>query len=179
MEIGEKIKELRKHRGFTLQEFADLCGLSVSLISQVERNLASPSIQSLVKMAEVLHTPVGWFFEDRDKEKDQIIVKKSERRRLSLPNHTTIYELLTPTELDGNIRMLHITLEPNQLSTTQKFGHSGKEICFAIQGSIKVEFNNDEYLLNEGDCIAFNSEKPHRFYNPTDTQTKLLLVLHK
>lgn len=179
MDIGEKIKEIRKELGYTLQEFADLCGLSVSLISQVERNLASPSIQSLVKMAEVLQTPVGSFFENGDKEKDQIIVKKSERRTLSLPNHTTGYELLTPGELDGNIRVLFITLEPNQFSSTQKFGHSGKEICVAFQGSIRVEFENHEYVLDEGDSIAFNSEKSHRFYNPTKTQTKLFLVLHK
>lgn len=179
MEIGKKIKEFRKEKGYTLQKFSDLCGLSVSLISQVERNLASPSMQSLVKMAEVLQTPVGWFFEDNDKEKDQIIVKKSERRKLTLPNHTAIYELLTPGELDGSIRMLLITLEPNQFSSTQKFSHSGKEICFAFKGSTLVEFNNKEHLLDEGDSITFNSEKLHRFFNPTTSQTKLLLIVYK
>jgi transcriptional regulator with XRE-family HTH domain len=178
MDIGRKIKKKRDEKGYTLKEFSQLCNLSISLVSQVERNLASPSINSLVKMAEVFGCSVGDFFESNERNNDQIIVKKEERRKLSLPQHLTTYELLTPNELDGTVRMVSLTLKPYHYSSTKPFSHSGKEICYTLKGRLKIEFDQSEYELEEGDCISFNSEKAHRFYNPTENDSEFLLVLY-
>jgi transcriptional regulator with XRE-family HTH domain len=177
MDLGKKIKDLRESRGYSIREFAKLCDLSPSLVSQVERNVSSPSISSLVKMANVLHIPVGHFFEE--KEKGKHIVRKDERRKLIYPDHTTAYEFATPPELDGELRVLIVTLKAKEYTSKQKVSHQDKEVCFIKKGQITVEFENTCFVLEEGDTMTFNSQNPHRFYNALESEAQFLLVVYK
>ena len=68
MDIGEKLKQLRQQRGLTQEELADRCELSKGFISQVERDLASPSIATLMDMLECLGVSVSQFFSDRQEQ---------------------------------------------------------------------------------------------------------------
>ena len=63
--IGLKIRELRKHRGITLKEFSQKVGVTASLISQVERGVAAPSISSLKKISDALGISIAVFFNDQ------------------------------------------------------------------------------------------------------------------
>jgi transcriptional regulator with XRE-family HTH domain len=177
MEIGCKIKELREYKGYSIREFAKLCELSPSLVSQVERDIASPSLSSLVKMAEVLGCPVGYFFGEQ--EAGQVIVRQGDRRKLVLPDHTLTYELATPSESDGEVRMLIVTLEPGQYSSDRKISHQDKEICFVLEGEVKVEFEQISHLLTQGDTITFDSQDPHRFFNHTHLGVRMMLIIYK
>lgn len=177
MNIGKKIKELRESKGYSVREFAKLCELSPSLVSQVERNVSSPSISSLVKMAEVLHFPVGHFFEEQQQENH--IVRKTERRKLTYPDRTSTYELATPPESDGEFRMLIVTLKSKEYSSEHKVSHQDKEVCFVMQGTVEIEFENRRFILEEGDTITFNSQDPHRFFNPLKSDVQFLLAVHK
>ncbi|RAL24042.1 helix-turn-helix domain-containing protein [Thermoflavimicrobium daqui] len=176
MDIGTKIKYFREQKGYSIREFAKLCHLSPSLISQVERNIASPSIASLVKMAEVLNCPVGSFFEDSPNH--QIVVKKNERRKLILPYHKVDYELATPSQFDGEVRVLAITLPPKEYSSETKVSHQNKEICFVIAGSIQVLFEQTSYYLEVGDSISFDSSNSHQFFNPGSNEAQFLLIVY-
>ena len=69
MDIGEKLRQLRQVRGLTQEEMADRCELSKGFISQVERNLASPSIATLTDMLECLGVTLADFFADKGNEK--------------------------------------------------------------------------------------------------------------
>lgn len=178
MDIGYQIKQFRTSRGLSLRDFAEKCELSPSLVSQVERNVASPSIQSLIKMAEVLNVPVASFFEEKEKEA-QIIVKKDKRRKLTLPENDLVYELLTPSSLDSEVRLLTLQLEPNQYSPPDKIQHNDQEICFVITGNIDVIFDHKVYHLEQGDTISFDSNSPHHFFNPAKIEAKFLLVVYK
>ncbi len=153
-----------------------LCELSASLVSQVERNLASPSIASLVKMAEILGCPVGTFFEENKTE--QLVVRKSERRKLILPHHKQAYELATPSELDGSVRVLVVTLEPGEYSSMKKTTHQDKEICFVLHGEVEIEIDLTVHRLQDGDTLVFDSSDPHRFYNPTNCQSQFMLIVY-
>ncbi|RXT15461.1 helix-turn-helix domain-containing protein [Ammoniphilus sp. CFH 90114] len=177
MDIGNKIKTLREHHGYSVREFSKLCSLSPSLVSQVERNQASPSIASLIKMAEVLQCPVGSFFEE--KEAGQFIVRKDERRRLHFASHTNSYELITPSEMDGEVRVLLMTLQPGQYSSENKLNHKGKETLFVQCGTVEVEFSNTTHLLHAGDSITFESQNEHRFHNPSKESAQILLIVIK
>lgn len=178
MDIGKKIKDLRESKSYSVREMAKLCELSPSLVSQVERNVASPSIASLVKIAEVLNVPVGHFFEEQEKRSH--IVRKHERRKLIYPDHAAMYELATPQELDGELRVLIVTLKPKQYSSMERISHhDDKEICFVLKGKVTVEFENSSFVLEEGDSIVFNSQNPHRFYNPSEDEVQFQLVVLK
>jgi transcriptional regulator with XRE-family HTH domain len=177
MNIGKKIKDLRESKGYSVREFAKLCELSPSLVSQVERNVSSPSISSLVKMAAVLDFPVGHFFEEQQQENH--IVRKSERRKLIYPDRTSTYELATPPESDGEFRMLVVTLKAKEYSSENRVSHQDKEVCFVMQGKVEIEFETGGHILEAGDTISFNSQDPHRFYNPAESEAQFLLAVHK
>jgi transcriptional regulator with XRE-family HTH domain len=177
MNIGKKIKNLRESKGYSVREFAKLCELSPSLVSQVERNVSSPSISSLVKMAAVLHFPVGHFFEEQQMENH--IVRKSERRKLIYPDSTSTYELATPPESDGEFRILAVTLKAKEYSSEHKVSHQDKEVCYVMQGTVEIEFETGRFILEAGDTISFNSQDPHRFYNPSESEAQFLLAVYK
>jgi transcriptional regulator with XRE-family HTH domain len=177
MDIGKKLKDLRESKGYSVREFAKRCDLSPSLVSQVERSVSSPSISSLVKMAEVLQIPVGHFFEEHDN--GNHIIRKAERRKLVYPNHTTTYEFATPPEMDGEFRVLLVTLQAKEYSSEHKVSHQDKEFCFVIEGTVEIEIENSHITLEEGDAMTFNSQAPHRFYNPLEKEVRFLLAINK
>ncbi len=177
MDIGAKVKTLRSEKGYTLREFAEQCKLSPSLVSQVERNATSPSIQTLIKMGEVLGIPVGRFFEEAEEARKQSVVRREQRRKLELPDHIPVYELLTPAHMDGDVRLLRVVLEAGQYSSSEKVEHHDTETCYVLSGEVHVVFPHTEQRLYAGDTISFRSTTPHQFYNPGLTQTELLLVI--
>ena len=79
--IGEKIKELRKEKGLSIAELANRSELSQGLISQIERNMVTPSIVSLWKIAQSLQVSVGYFFDEEPKDITNPVVKKNQRKR--------------------------------------------------------------------------------------------------
>lgn len=175
MNIGKIIQHLRKRKGYSLREFGQRCSLSPSLISQVERGIVSPSIDSLVKIAEVLNCSISAFFEESTA--SEILIRADQRRKLMLPGHNTVFELATPMETDNSLRILIVNLEPGQYSSEQQLDHSDKEVCFVLEGTIQAELGDTKHSLNKGDSLTYQAKTPHNFYNPTSHQAVFMLVV--
>lgn len=166
MQIGDSIRKLRLQKSMTIQELAQLTGLSQSLISQVERDLVSPSVVSLWKIAQALGVPAGYFFEASSA--GNVVVKKNRRKRLLLPSSNALYELLSP-DTSRNIEFLMITLGPGETNTADGLlTHKGEECGVVVSGSMQVQLGDDLYVLEEGDSMYFRSTTPHRFRNVGD-----------
>src|SRR5438105_5217000 len=118
-ELGLKLRQLRQDANQTLQELADLAGVSQSLISQVERGLVSPSITTLRRLAAALKVPIAALFIEPAAESSsethlnghRIIVRRTERKTLRVPKSRVNYELLSP-DLSGKIEFLWIEYTP-------------------------------------------------------------------
>ncbi len=92
--LGTSIRRARKRQGLTIQQVAETSGLSISFISQVERDLVSPSVTSLQKISRALGMQIGGFFEERGR--SGRVVRAHERPRLIYPQHSEEEYLLTP-----------------------------------------------------------------------------------
>ena len=104
MDIGEKLRQLRLQRGLTQEDMADRCELSKGFISQVERNLASPSIATLTDMLECLGSSLSLFFKEDKDEKTVFSFLSSEKKRLSEePRHSSIS---VSVAMEGEARFL-------------------------------------------------------------------------
>lgn len=167
MDLGSKIKELRRKRGMTLQQVAEKSGLSPSLLSQIERNLVSTSVGSLWKIAEALGVPIGYFFFDKGEEDSYFVVKKDKRKKIVLPESKVTYELLSP-DLKRRIEFLIVEIQPGECNTEEKIAHEGEECGLVLKGKLKVKWGEREFVLEEGDSIYFDSTVPHRFQNIGD-----------
>lgn len=162
IQVGAALRRWRKDRGLTLQGLADRTGLSIGYLSEVERDLVSPTLDNLWRICKALDVPIHRFFADSRPE-DVRVVRRHERRVIRLPESRVSYHLLTP-HLRGKLEFLLVELEPGQASE-ETISHEGEEAGYVLQGRLKVRLGDREYLLEEGDSIWFESHVPHRFVN--------------
>jgi transcriptional regulator with XRE-family HTH domain len=160
--IGQRIRTIRTLRGLSSSELARAAGVSRGLISQIELDRANPSIDTLRKIAAALESPIAAFFDE--KPQSGLVVRQNERKTLHVPRSGLTYELLTP-DLNRQIEFIQIELEPGQGGSRHRFGHPGEEAALILEGQVHVWIADEEYILDAGDSISFNSGVPHRVAN--------------
>jgi len=165
--IGEKIRHYRKQKKLTIEALATQCSLSSSLISQVERGLSTPSLDSLWKVTQVLGVSLIALFDEGSGER-VVVLPRDEQKILMLPKSNVTYRLLSPVNNNNKIEFLSIVLNPGTWTNGTLLAHHGEECGVVIQGEMTVVVGDKEYLLREGDSIYLDSTIPHRFFNHGD-----------
>jgi transcriptional regulator with XRE-family HTH domain len=166
-DLGGSIRELRQERRLSTVALAKACGVSTSLISQVERGLTSPSLDVLWAIARALDVPIGTFFQgDLEEEppgKAPVVVRADHRKKLGV-NSTLTYELLSP-DLRHQIEFIWVEFGPGVEGPLAPFTHPGEEQMVVIQGEMHFWVDGEEYILQAGDCITIDAARPHRAGN--------------
>ena len=164
---GQKIKKLRTEQRLSLKDLSDRSGVSISMISQIERRNTDPTLTTLYKLCKGLEVSISTLL-GTDEQALQL-VRKDERKTINFPQSNSKYELLTPIN-EGTIEMIQIHLEPGQ-EDQQLVEHAGEECGYVLQGEMTIVLGDVEYILYEGDSIRFKSMTPHRFFNHTEETT--------
>ncbi|HSM56293.1 MAG TPA: helix-turn-helix domain-containing protein [Candidatus Sulfomarinibacteraceae bacterium] len=151
MEIGQRIRQRRKQLGLSLRDLAAEVGLTASFISQVERNLASPSIDSLRAIAKALDEPLFFFLLEPDEE--ERVIRRDQRRKLISSDPAVTYELLTP--LNKKMEVVLTKLEPGDGSIPIIHHQDTEECIYVLEGQLEVGLVDQTYTLNGGDSIYF------------------------
>lgn len=173
MEIGTKLKELRIAKGLTQEELADRCELSKGFISQLERDLTSPSISTLIDILQCLGTDLKDFFQEE--EDRQVVFKKDdffEKTDLELKN--TI-EWIIPNAQKNNMEPILLTLEPGG-STYIDAPHEGEEFGYVLKGSITIHLGKKQYKAIKGETFYYTANKQHYLTCSAKTGAKILWV---
>lgn len=170
--IGNKIRTIRKGKGFTLEEMASKTGLSKGLLSQVERGISQPSLESLWRITKALESPIVQFFEDVDQGYVHLVTKEK-RRFMMFPESTGTFSLHTPTG-NSKLGVMQIQLSPGQQIKDQFIGSDGEECVVVVRGAVVVQVGSDEYQLTEGDSIYFGYSQSHIVSNATDKEAHLM-----
>lgn len=175
--VGERIRELRKIRGVTLQELADKVAVSVGYLSQIERNLSSLPIGTLRRISDALGVHIHWFFQPAgagpEDERD-VIVRARQRRRMSFTGIGIVEELLSP-DLNGPLELLLSTIAPG--ADSGEYSHGGVEAGIVIEGTIELWVGGRHFRLDEGDSFSFRSSETHRCRNPARRPAKVVWVI--
>lgn len=176
--IGKKIADIRKNKKLSIKDLSSMAGVTASMLSQLERGLTNPSINTLKTIAQVLEVQLFTFFIEEEK-KDNLVVKPSDRRQVILPsegNEIITYELLSP-DLNGDVELAIMTLTPKSHTSKDNFKHYGEEVAYVSQGNVILYLNDDEITLNEGDSVKIPPNMMHRWYNPFDTQSVVIFAV--
>lgn len=174
--LGRTIKSLRLERKIALKDLAAKVDVSSSLISQIERGLANPSLNTLREIAMALDVPVYTLFIEENSKK-AYIVRKEDRIKISNDSKSEYfeqYELLLPN-LSGDIVLCAINLGPSEYNSENLKEHKGEEVAVVTKGTLKLILENDSYILNEGDSVKIQKHTPHRWVNPSDSQEACLI----
>lgn len=159
MEMGKKIRNIRKTQDLSLSTLAKKIGKTSSYLSQVERGLAEPSITALREISKALNVPIFYFLvEDQ---KHNAVVRKDDRKVLRFPGSNLTFELMSP-DLEHEIEMIEAKLEPGASTLDKPLSHNGEEVSIVIQGQMEITIGSERYKLNKGDSIYYNASLPHK-----------------
>jgi len=175
--LGGVIRKARRDAGMTLQALADRSDLSISFLSQVERDRLTPSVSALKQIADVLRIPAGALMfgpENRGGAAAIGLVRAKSRKRVVFPDSQIAYEMLTP---DLRRRMSVFWLKaPPHAESGPVFAHEGEDAVVVLRGRLRVEIGGVWHTLGKGDSLYFNSELPHRWRNDTDAEAEVIWI---
>jgi transcriptional regulator with XRE-family HTH domain len=173
--VGQKIRELRKSKGFSLKQVAEGAGVSTSLVSQVENNRVDPSLSTLRKIALTMGVPVFALIAESSPD-EASLVPKAKRRRVNFPGGGLEYEIIH-SELTKKMGIMIGTLQPGGMTSEEPLAHDGEECLVILKGALRVEFQQSQRELKEGDSLYFDSSAPHRLVNPHKKICQFYLII--
>lgn len=173
--LGERIHSMRELRGQSLKQLSEGTGLTQSFLSQVERDLTSPSVASLRKIAEALETSVATFFVGGTP--NGRVVRKEDRPVLVHPKRRWRDSLLTPS-MSGKLQVIYSEIEPGGGSGEEPYSHDSDEECVVVlRGKLDFWVGGEHYKLASGDALTFESRLPHKNRNPGPQKAHVLWVI--
>lgn len=173
MKIGVRIKQLRLQKHLTQEELANRAELSKGFISQIERDLTSPSIATLVDILQCLGTDLKSFFNDY--EDDQVVFKQKDYFMKIDDENLNSIEWVIPNAQKNAIEPILLTLEVNGQTIVDK-PHEGEEFGYVLKGKIQVIKGTTKYVVKSGESFYYISDKNHWIQNIGDTRAKLFWV---
>ena len=158
MDIGNKLKELRVLKGLTQEELADRSELSKGFISQLERNLTSPSITTLMDILQCLGTSIGEFFNEAPDE--QIVFGKQDYFVKEDTEYKNEIKWIIPNAQKNTIEPIYLTLQAGG-STCPDTPHEGEEFGYVLQGAVSIHLGNKTYKAKKGESFYYTADKTH------------------
>lgn len=173
MDIGEKIKRLRTEKDLTQEELADRCELTKGFISQVERDLTSPSIATLVDILEGLGTNLSNFFKEEPNEKiafteEDFFISENEELKY-------IINWIVPNAQKNMMEPILIEID-SYGETKRDEPHEGEEFGFVLNGNIDLHLGDEEYRVKSGESFYYKSKLDHYISNPGKLKARVLWV---
>lgn len=171
MKIGHKIKELRVQKGLTQEELADRAELSKGFISQIERDLTSPSIATLVDVLQALGTDLNNFFTDEGEE--QIVFRDQDYFEKIDNELNNKIEWIIPNAQKNAMEPIRLTLSPGG-STYPDVPHEGEEFGYILSGSVTIHVGKHSYKAKKGESFYFTPASKH--YISADNKSGATLI---
>ena len=172
MEIGDKIKRLRLQRGLTQEELGARTELSKGFISQLERDITSPSIATLMDILEALGTDIASFFHETVDEK--IVYGREDMFVKEQDDGVTIRWLVTNAQKNA-LEPILVTL-PAGGETVPDDPHEGAEFGYVLAGSITLLLGEKAHRVHRGDSFCFRPNCVHSLKNPGKREALVLWV---
>lgn len=178
--IGEKIRTIRKNKNLTIVEFSEKINVTSGYVSQIERDLISPSLTVLKRMSKVLEVPLSILFMD-EKSDRVVVVSKNERTKVKFGNINVELEFLTPVlkcydkSLNGESFLFKIP--PKSWASNDLISFDTKELLFVLKGRMEFHMGEKIYSISEGDSISISENSEHLVYNPDEVESEAICTL--
>ena len=188
---GSRIREMRKRRGLTLKEVAEATGYTIGHISQIERDLKSPSLVALRKIAACLNCSEVWLImddselsakssEEGKKSKESYLMRKENRIPMKIPEIDVSYSIFTlsklPNAQEAQMTGLIVRLKPNTWVTEKMISHGNyDESLLLLKGELELRIDNSTYMIYEGDSFYIPKNCLHNYLNTSDEEATIIV----
>jgi transcriptional regulator with XRE-family HTH domain len=164
--LGERIKTLRTERGMTLAELGNKTNLSISYLSQIERDKTSPSLATLETIARCFNTGLRYLF-DYNSNDIAFVVRANKSTAVRTPRAPIERYPLMPLSGNPEIEVYRITIHPNSVTEAiEQF--AGEEIVFVLDGEITILIGDEQFILKAGDSIHYDALLMHSWKNSSN-----------
>lgn len=173
MQIGKKIKRLRIKKGLTQEELGERTDLSKGFISQLERDLNSPSIETLFSLLEVLGSKPKDFFDD---DKNQRVVYEEDEQTVYIDDEKK-YQIrwLVPESNDNEMEPVLVTFQKK--GEFKQFEPSLSEtFMYVMKGQVRLVLGPQEFTAKSGQSLYFEASDHHQLTNNHDEQSEVIIV---
>ena len=174
--LGVDLRALRKSRGVTLTDLSEKMGRSVGWLSQVERDISSPTINELRQLAKIFNVPLSLFFGSSEAKANEVgrIVRKSARRKIGGGDIGLVEELLSP-DLTDDFEVLRSVFKPN--AKLENFvTRPTQEVGYVVSGNLNLWIENEIFELGSGDSFRIRGEQ-FKWANPNNEDAIVIWVI--
>lgn len=175
LQIGQKIKYYRTMKNMTIKELAANAQITTSMLSQIERGQANPSLNTIRLLSVALDEPIFRFFMDEEDVSVREEIVRADKRRQIL-EESVEYQLLTP-DTNGALEMMQMKVNAGMYSNESLMAHAGEEVAFVTAGPVQLLLENEICVLNTGDSVRIKSNIKHRWYNPNNSDALVIFAI--
>lgn len=176
VDISKNITEYRKSKNLTIKDLASLIGSTPSLLSQIEKGSANPSINTIKQISKALDIPLFNFFISDDST-ENLVVRSDNRKKIMFAEEDSFaYELLTP-DSRGSIEFILMKVPAKKSSSKELFSHKGEEVAYVVKGSVNLHLMGTIIELNCGDSVKIPPHSKHKWENTCDIECEVVFAV--
>ena len=173
--LGERVLAIRKQRGFMLREVAEKTGVSIAMLSMIERGRSNPSIGTLHALADAFGVRMSELLHSIEPPDQHSIVRRAENQEV-IRGASGVERRIMIDDPERGYELAENRYEPGTASARAPLHHHGYEFGLILEGQLEVTVEEHVYVARAGDAIKLDSNRPHRFRNPGPHVTRTLWV---
>ncbi len=159
----------------TLKTVAEKASISEGFLSQVENDVNSPSVDTLVRICTAIGVSAGDLISQASKQEKLVLIRKSEWDDIDLSHSGFVTRRFFPPEYRNVIDSAVLVLKPGKSIPARKNLKNGQEVLCVLKGSIELAHNDETFVLNEGDTVHYLSNPENQRITNTSTTTGYIL----
>ncbi len=180
-EVGATLQKMRLARGLTLEDLSRAAGVSKSMLSQIEREKANPTIAVAWRLANALGVSIGELLATETRQPESIRVLEAHELPTLPGDHAGyVLRILGPMELAGEFEWYELTLAPNGILASSPHDPGATEHLTLLQGTMDLEVDGEKKKLKTGATARYQADRSHSIRNSGKTEAKaLMVVIHR
>jgi transcriptional regulator with XRE-family HTH domain len=176
--LGKRVKKLRGDRGWSLEELASVSGVSRSMLSEIEREKANPTLTVTFRIARAFGLTLQELIESAEASASKIqVIRASDRAQVFRSDKQHEIRTLSPLNLEKDVEFYEVTLRPGGALRSQPHFEGTREFLTVEEGSVRIESDQDTDELTKGDSGTYRADVAHAIVNTGKADALVFLVV--
>lgn len=176
--LGKRVKKLRNDRGWSLEELATASGVSRSMLSEIEREKANPTLTVTFRIARAFGLTLQELIESAEASASKIqVIRASDRAQVYRSDRQCEIRTLSPLNLEKDVEFYQLTLKPGGELRSQPHFEGTREFLTVQEGAVRIESGTDTDDLTKGDSGTYRADVPHAILNTGKSAAVVFLVV--
>ncbi len=176
-QLSQRVKLMRQERAWSLDQLATASGVSKSMLSQIERNQANPTLTVTCKIAQAFNMSLAEFVELPSASSAIRVIRADDREHLYRSDASVEIRTLSPINLEKDVEFYQVRLKPGGALRSAAHYQGTREFLTVEQGKVRIASSNDSAELSKGDSTTYRADVPHAIENLGKGEATVFLVV--